>query len=77
MMSVAHENLVTCPAPTRALWSFSGVMAAFRGAFAARKQRHDLRRLDPHLLDDIGISARDAEAEATRPLWDVPRHWQR
>lgn len=31
--------------------------------------RRALARLDPHLLDDIGISAQDARAEAGKPFW--------
>jgi uncharacterized protein YjiS (DUF1127 family) len=26
-------------------------------------------------LCDIGITADDAQAEAGKPVWDVPRHW--
>ncbi|MFN3662902.1 DUF1127 domain-containing protein [Yoonia sp.] len=40
------------------------------------RQRRDLRDLDPHLLDDIGITRQDALREAEKPLWDVPRHWR-
>lgn len=35
-------------------------------------ERRALRRLDPHLLRDMGIGAEDAEREATRRPWDVP-----
>ena len=44
-------------------------------AFAARKQRRDLANLDPHLLNDIGLSREAATREANRKLWDVPQHW--
>ncbi len=40
-------------------------------------QRRALAQLDDTLLDDIGVSRRDAEAEARRPLWDAPSHWHR
>ena len=40
------------------------------------KQRRALRSLDARALDDIGITADTAKAEAARPIWDVPTHWQ-
>jgi uncharacterized protein YjiS (DUF1127 family) len=40
------------------------------------RQRRSLRDLEPHLLDDIGITRQDALTEAEKPLWDVPRHWR-
>jgi uncharacterized protein YjiS (DUF1127 family) len=36
------------------------------------RQRHDLARLDPHLLADIGVSRDAAERETARPVWDMP-----
>lgn len=43
---------------------------------ALRRQRCALTRLDADLLRDLGLSAAQAEAEAQRPIWDVPRHWR-
>jgi uncharacterized protein YjiS (DUF1127 family) len=34
-----------------------------------RMTRRALRRMDAHLLDDIGFSAEAAQAESTRPFW--------
>jgi len=39
------------------------------------RQRRRLARLDAAALDDLGLTLRDARAEARRPLWDVPQHW--
>jgi uncharacterized protein YjiS (DUF1127 family) len=44
-------------------------------AMSVARQRHKLKALDPHLLDDIGLSRDAAAAEAARPIWDVPPHW--
>ncbi len=33
-------------------------------------QRGDLRKLDPRLLRDIGVSRDQADQEAARPFWD-------
>lgn len=41
-----------------------------------RRQRHSLSRLNDALLDDIGVTRAEAEAEAALPVWDAPRHWR-
>lgn len=40
------------------------------------RQRRALARLDDNALVDLGISRKDADAEAKRPLWDVPAAWR-
>jgi len=44
---------------------------------AVRRQRRELRSLEDHLLDDIGFTQSQADAESKRPAWDVPAHWLR
>jgi uncharacterized protein YjiS (DUF1127 family) len=46
-------------------------------AFALRRSRARLADLPDHLLHDIGCTRAQAEAEAARPVWDVPDHWRR
>lgn len=41
-----------------------------------RRQRRQLAMLDDRLLDDIGLSRSEAQKEAERSIWDVPRHWR-
>lgn len=57
--------------PRRSLWQ------RLAHLMALRRSRARLAALDPHLLRDIGLSGAKAEAEARRPLWDVPPHWLR
>mgnify|MGYP002354229785 CR=1 FL=1 len=45
--------------------------------FALSQGRRDLRNLDDRMLNDIGLSRREADAEADRPFWDAPDHWRR
>lgn len=52
------------------------LLAALRQMPATRRQRRALLRLDPALLRDIGVDSEAARAEASRPIWDVPRHWR-
>lgn len=42
-----------------------------------RRQRRALLRLEPRLLDDIGVSRAAALREARRLAWDAPAHWLR
>lgn len=41
------------------------------------RQRSALREMDDAQLCDLGLSRAEADAEARRPVWDVPAHWQR
>jgi uncharacterized protein YjiS (DUF1127 family) len=43
---------------------------------ALARSRRGLRRLDDHLLRDIGLTRQEAEAEASRAAWDAPSHWR-
>ena len=40
-----------------------------------RRQRLSLKKLDARMLDDIGVSRKDAAIEAKKSVWDVPGHW--
>ena len=60
------------PAP-QPLWPVIRTFLAFREALAHRRQRRALRRLDPHLLRDIGVSEAEMEREASR-LYRVRTH---
>jgi uncharacterized protein YjiS (DUF1127 family) len=46
------------------------------GLAAMARSRRSLRKLDDHLLRDIGLSRSDALVEADRPAWDAPSHWK-
>ncbi|MCR8726761.1 DUF1127 domain-containing protein [Frigidibacter sp. ROC022] len=56
----------------RSMSLFTRVVLAFR----VWKERRQLAALDAHRLQDLGLTHMDAEAEATRPLWDVPASWR-
>jgi uncharacterized protein YjiS (DUF1127 family) len=47
-----------------------------RLAFAAHSQRRALQKLDMAALNDLGLTAQQAETEANRPFWDVPATWR-
>lgn len=70
------------PNVTRATLRFSAisrvrVLRLLLGRTALARSRRTLRRLDDHLLRDIGLTRSEAEAEAARPVWDAPLHWRR
>lgn len=54
-----------------------GPLARLRVQMAHARHRRRLRDLSDHILDDIGISRDEAEREASRPVWDVPKGWRR
>jgi uncharacterized protein YjiS (DUF1127 family) len=51
----------------RPLFSISKLLMAWQ---VRRATRADLARLDPHLLDDIGLSARARDAECDKAFWE-------
>lgn len=53
----------------------TGVLGLVSAVDALWRQRKALSELAPHLLKDIGISAKLARNEADRPFWDIPSHW--
>ncbi|AHD08979.1 DUF1127 domain-containing protein [Phaeobacter gallaeciensis] len=53
------------------------IMATVAHALAVWRERRMLAQLDSSALEDMGISQRDAEAEARRPIWDAPNNWTR
>jgi uncharacterized protein YjiS (DUF1127 family) len=58
-------------------FGFKGLLRRIFLANAAWRQRRALEQLDDTLLHDIGRSRDEAQAEAKRPIWDVPGHWLR
>lgn len=55
--------------------SGAGLLRRITHALALRRSRARLATLDAHLLDDIGLDRKTAEAEANRPIWDAPASW--
>ncbi len=49
--------------------------ASLLDLLALLRQRRHLARLDAAALDDIGLTRKEAQTEARRPVWDVPEHW--
>lgn len=52
-------------------------LSIFDRLYDVWRQRQALRKLDIDALDDIGISRKDAFAEARRPFWDAPSTWRK
>ncbi|MEL7026402.1 MAG: DUF1127 domain-containing protein [Pseudomonadota bacterium] len=55
----------------------NGIVATVFCYLSLYRQRRELLDMPQHLLDDIGITRREAEEEARRSIWDAPSHWQR
>jgi uncharacterized protein YjiS (DUF1127 family) len=62
----------------RAVADLSVMSLTFRltRAQALHRQRCALAALDDRLLDDVGLTRDQAEAEVNAPLWDAPAHWR-
>jgi uncharacterized protein YjiS (DUF1127 family) len=55
---------------------FTRLPKHFAARMALARSRRSLARLDPRLVQDIGLSVDEANAEARRPVWDAPLHWK-
>ena len=68
MMTATATNRCNKPSRTR-LPGLSTLLGLY-------KQRRSLAGMDPQRLSDIGVTRTEADAEAKRPVWDVPGHWR-
>ena len=69
---MTYISTETCRAPARRT-SWGKKFISFRNLARSRRA---LRKLNAQHLADIGFSKAQADAEARKPLWDVPDHWQ-
>lgn len=69
MSSLFKTRALSSRAPSRRMALFS--------LFDLARERRALARMDDARLSDLGLSREDAQAEAKRPLWDVPSHWHK
>ena len=64
----------------RATYAASGrpasLIARAFGLLGLYNSRQSLARLDPSLLDDIGVTPEQAMRESRRKIWDVPSNWR-
>ncbi len=59
------------------LSSLLGALPYLRVAPSVAASRARLADLDDAMLADIGLTRGQAQAEAARPIWEVPSHWRR
>lgn len=71
-MTVSIRNATVtahCQPKTRSM------LATIRHMIAVARQRRQLLALEDHLLDDIGVSRKEALAESRETIWNAPDHW--
>lgn len=68
-LTTARPALSPAARPARTIFEALGQMVALR------RQRRALATLDAEQLRDIGVGRAQAQAEAMRPVWDVPANW--
>lgn len=74
-MSLKSTALSTrFPLPTR---TRPHLLRTMLKALSIWRERRQLQNLDTHLLEDLGLSRTDVEAETKRPVWDAPNRWMR
>ena len=52
-----------------------GFIARLNATMALYRSRARLAQLDANLLADIGLTRKEAQIEANRPIWDAPSTW--
>ncbi|MEL7106613.1 MAG: DUF1127 domain-containing protein [Pseudomonadota bacterium] len=62
--------------PTLNLRRQTGLLEKIAAFLALFSERRRLAAMPDHMLADLGITRREAEAEARRSIWDSPSHWQ-
>ena len=73
MTQLSHAARLTLNAVRPRGPTLSGLVQAY----AAWQQRKRLATLDDATLRDIGLTREQAQAEATRPVWNAPAQWLR
>ncbi|WP_108859371.1 DUF1127 domain-containing protein [Ruegeria sp. Alg231-54] len=53
------------------------LLSSLLDSLSLLRQRQTLARLDDRALEDIGITRKQAEVEASRSIWDAPDFWQK
>lgn len=53
-----------------------GLLTRLNATMALHRSRARLADLEPHRLADIGLTQKEAQSEANRPVWDVPATWK-
>lgn len=70
-------TMTTCNAPARTFTKQRpSVLRLISHIFATYEQRRVLSTLDRDALNDLGLTYKEAKAEANRPFWDVPANWR-
>jgi len=58
------------------VFSTSNLVNLVSELILVRRQRTALKSLSLSQLCDMGVSSKQADAEARRPIWDVPVYWK-
>jgi uncharacterized protein YjiS (DUF1127 family) len=67
MQFPASLRLTAFPAPVQ--FPAFQTVALWRGRLRRREALASLARLGPHILDDVGLTVEQVEAELKKPFW--------
>ncbi len=73
-MSVRSSALLR---PTLPAHRQIGLFTRLARRLALFSERKRLSEMPEYLLEDIGVSRSEADAEAKREIWDAPGYWHR
>ncbi len=68
-LSLAGNQAIPCYRGATSPNIFSDLLSVVSTWRARRAWRLDLRRLDDHMLSDIGLGRAEAEMEIAKPFW--------
>jgi len=67
-------TLMTSPRPTRSV--LASLWAELTRVYLVKRQRKSLKSMDTAALRDLGLTRKQADAEAGRWFWDAPETWR-
>jgi len=62
-------RLAAVPRRSYSLAALGDVIAAWSERIRVRRELEQMSRANPHLIDDIGLTPRQLEAEIAKPAW--------
>lgn len=66
-----NDTSILASVPHQPSWPLRSIIATWRERMRFRRQLGQMSKADPHLIDDIGLTGRQVEAEIAKPFWQA------
>lgn len=63
-----NDTSILVSAPHQPSWPLRSIIATWRERMCFRRQLERMSKANPHLIDDIGLTRRQVEAEIAKPF---------